>query len=58
VDCLEDENNILKKNCVELSQNLSKITFEKNDKAEMENELEYKNNIIKYLEGLLKKLNY
>ena len=57
VDCLEDENNILKKNCVELSQNLSKITFEKNDKAEIENELEYKNNIIKYLEGLLKKFN-
>jgi hypothetical protein len=57
VDCLEDENSILKKNCVELSQNLSKITFEKNDKAEIENELEYKNNIIKYLEGLLKKLN-
>ena len=57
VDFLEDENNILKKNCVELSQNLSKINYNKNDKTDIENELEYKNDIIKYLEGLLKKMN-
>ena len=58
VDYLQDENNILKKNCVELSQNLSKINYiEKNDinnVTDLERELEYKNNVIKYLEGLLK----
>ena len=58
VDFLQDENNILKKNCMELSQNLSKINFlEKNDTncmSIMEKELEFKNNVIKYLEGLLK----
>ena len=58
VDFLQDENNILKKNCVELSQNLSKINYiEKNDVnniTDLERELEYKNNVIKYLEGLLK----
>ena len=58
MDFLQDENNILKKNCVELSQNLSKINYiEKNDVnniTDLERELEYKNNVIKYLEGLLK----
>ena len=57
VDFLEDENKILKKNCVELSQNLSKINFDKNDINELEKELEYKNNVIAYLENLLKKMN-
>ena len=47
----------MKKNCVELSQNLSKINFDKNDTADIQKELEYKNDIIKYLEGLLKEMN-
>ena len=58
VDFLQDENNILKKNCVELTQNLSKINYlEKTDTNSMslvEKELEFKNNVIKYLESLLK----
>ena len=58
VDYLQDENNILKKNCVELSQNLSKINYPEknniNNITDLERELEYKNNVIKYLEGLLK----
>ena len=60
VDTLQDENNILKKNCVELSQNFTKLNnFEKNDininnSINIEKELEHKNNVIKYLEGLLR----
>ena len=58
VDILQDENLTLKKNCVELSQNLSKINYsEKNDinnLTNIEKELQHKNNIIKYLENLLK----
>ena len=55
VDFLQDENNILKKNCVELSQNLSKINnADVNNITDLEKELEYKNNVIKYLEQLLK----
>ena len=58
VDLLQDENVTLKKNCVELSQNLSKINFsEKNDPynlTNIEKELQHKNNIIKYLENLLR----
>ena len=56
LDCLEDENKILKKNYVEMSQNLYKINNDKNDINELEKELEYKNNVIAYLENLLKKM--
>ena len=54
VDILQDENLTLKKNCVELSQNLSKINFSEKNDTNIEKELQKKNNIIKYLEGILK----
>ena len=54
VDILKDENLTLKKNCVELSQNLSKINFSEKNDTNIEKELQKKNNIIKYLEGILK----
>ena len=54
VDILQDENLSLKKNCVELSQNLSKINFSEKNDTNIEKELQKKNNIIKYLEGILK----
>ena len=53
VNYLQDENNLLKKNCVELSQNLSKVNNNNYEPKDMEKELEYKNNVIKYLERLL-----
>ena len=54
VDILQDENLTLKKNCVELSQNLSKINFSEKNDTNIEKELQKKNDIIKYLEGILK----
>ena len=54
VDILQDENLSLKKNCVELSQNLSKINFSEKNDTNIEKELQKKNDIIKYLEGILK----
>ena len=54
VDILQDENLTLKKNCVELSQNLSKINYSEKNDINIEKELQHKNNIIKYLENLLK----
>ncbi len=53
VNYLQDENNLLKKNCVELSQNLSKVNNNNYESKDIEKELEYKNNVIKYLERLL-----
>ena len=43
----------MKKNC----NNISKINFENNDKNDIEKELQHKNNVIKYLESLLRKMN-
>ena len=54
VDILQHENLTLKKNCVELSQNLSKINFSEKNDTNIEKELQKKNDIIKYLEGILK----
>ena len=52
VDLLQDENSILKKNCLELSQNLEKNDI--NNVTNIEKELQHKNNVIKYLEGILR----
>ena len=52
VDLLQDENSILKKNCVELSQNLEKNDV--NNMTNIEKELQHKNNVIKYLENVLR----
>ena len=52
VDLLQDENSILKRNCVELSQNLEKNDL--NNLTNIEKELQHKNNVIKYLENVLR----